>query len=43
MGGCVSTPDKGGEERSDEVDKLLREDCEQLKWECKILLLGPLS
>ncbi|KAF8953002.1 guanine nucleotide binding protein, alpha subunit [Flammula alnicola] len=40
MGGCVSTPDRSGKERSDEIDKQLEEDAKKFKRDCKILLLG---
>jgi hypothetical protein len=40
MGGCVSTADQAGKERSDEIDRQLEEDCKRFKRECKILLLG---
>ncbi|KDR69486.1 hypothetical protein GALMADRAFT_104101 [Galerina marginata CBS 339.88] len=40
MGGCVSTADRSGKERSDLIDKQIEEDCKRFKRECKILLLG---
>ncbi|KAF8161674.1 heterotrimeric G-protein alpha subunit, GPA3-like protein [Crassisporium funariophilum] len=40
MGGCVSTADRSGKERSDQIDKQIDEDCKRFKRECKILLLG---
>ena len=43
MGGCVSTADQAGKERSDGIDRQLEEDCKRFKRECKILLLGPSS
>jgi hypothetical protein len=44
MGGCVSTVDQAGKVRSEEIDKLIKDDSERFKRECKILLLGtPLS
>lgn len=43
MGGCVSTPDHSGKERSDLIDKELEEDSKRFKRECKILLLGNLT
>lgn len=44
MGGCLSTVDRVGKERSDAIDKMIEEDQKRFKRECKILLLGtPLS
>ena len=43
MGACVSTADRAGKARSDEIDKQLEEDHKRLKRECKILLLGESS
>jgi guanine nucleotide-binding protein subunit alpha len=43
MGGCVSTADQAGKEKSAEIDRQLEEDCKRLKRECKILLLGASS
>ncbi|KAG5350473.1 guanine nucleotide-binding protein subunit alpha [Termitomyces sp. Mn162] len=40
MGGCLSTPDRAGKERSDAIDKQLEDDNKKFKKECKILLLG---
>ncbi|RXW17752.1 hypothetical protein EST38_g8101 [Candolleomyces aberdarensis] len=40
MGGCVSTADRAGKARSDEIDKQIEEDNKRFKRECKILLLG---
>ncbi|KAF8880345.1 heterotrimeric G-protein alpha subunit, GPA3-like protein [Gymnopilus junonius] len=40
MGGCMSTPDRSGKERSDMIDKQIEEDNKRFKRECKILLLG---
>ena len=41
MGGCVSTVDQAGKKSAEMViDKLPEEGCDQLKRECKILLLG---
>ncbi|KAF8956362.1 heterotrimeric G-protein alpha subunit, GPA3-like protein [Flammula alnicola] len=40
MGGCISTVDRSGKERSDLIDKQIEEDCKRFKRECKILLLG---
>lgn len=40
MGGCVSTVDQAGKVRSEEIDKLIKDDSERFKRECKILLLG---
>ncbi|KAG6876547.1 hypothetical protein C0992_012470 [Termitomyces sp. T32_za158] len=40
MGGCLSTPDRTGKDRSAAIDKLLEEDNKKFKKECKILLLG---
>ena len=42
MGGCVSTVDQAGKARSEEIDKLIKDDSERFKRECKILLLGSL-
>ena len=44
MGGCVSTIFQAGKVRSEEIDKMIKDDSERFKRECKILLLGtPLS
>ena len=44
MGGCVSAVDQARKVRSEEIDKLIKDDSERFKRECKILLLGtPLS
>ena len=44
MGGCVSTVDQAGKVRSEEIDKLIKDDSKRFKRECKILLLRtPLS
>jgi guanine nucleotide-binding protein G(i) subunit alpha len=44
MGGCVSTVDQAGKDRSDQIDRVIKDDSERFKRECKILLLGiPLS
>lgn len=40
MGGCVSTADRAGKARSDEIDRQIEEDNRRFKRECKILLLG---
>ncbi|KAF7416209.1 Guanine nucleotide-binding protein alpha-2 subunit [Pleurotus ostreatus] len=40
MGGCMSTSDRAGRQRSDEIDKMIEEDSKRFKKECKILLLG---
>ncbi|KAF9521784.1 heterotrimeric G-protein alpha subunit, GPA3-like protein [Crepidotus variabilis] len=40
MGGCVSTADRAGKERSDAIDRKIEEDQKRFKRECKILLLG---
>ncbi|TFK20026.1 heterotrimeric G-protein alpha subunit, GPA3-like protein [Coprinopsis marcescibilis] len=40
MGGCVSTADRSGKARSDEIDRQIDEDNKRFKRECKILLLG---
>lgn len=40
MGGCVSTGDRSGKERSDAIDRQIEEDSKRFKRECKILLLG---
>jgi len=40
MGGCLSTVDRVGKERSDAIDKMIEEDQKRFKRECKILLLG---
>ncbi|KAL0955378.1 hypothetical protein HGRIS_001626 [Hohenbuehelia grisea] len=40
MGGCMSTADRAGKVRSDQIDKQLEEDSKKFKRECKILLLG---
>jgi guanine nucleotide-binding protein subunit alpha len=43
MGGCVSTADRAGKARSDEIDRQIEEDNRRFKRECKILLLGESS
>ena len=44
MGGCVSTIDQEGKERSAKIDEEIENDAKRFKRECKILLLGtPLS
>ena len=40
MGGCVSTVDRAGKERSDMIDKEIEDHSKRFKRECKILLLG---
>jgi guanine nucleotide-binding protein subunit alpha len=40
MGGCVSTVDRAGKERSDLIDKEIEDHSKRFKRECKILLLG---
>ena len=40
MGGCISTVDRVGKERSAAIDKMIEEDQKRFKRECKILLLG---
>ena len=40
MGGFVSKVDRSAKERSDAIDRQLKEDGKQLKKEHKILLLG---
>ncbi|KAF9047892.1 heterotrimeric G-protein alpha subunit, GPA3-like protein [Panaeolus papilionaceus] len=40
MGGCVSTADRAGKDRSDLIDRQLEDDSKRFKRECKILLLG---
>jgi guanine nucleotide-binding protein G(i) subunit alpha len=40
MGGCVSTVDQAGKVRFEEIDKLIKDDSEHYKRDCKILLLG---
>lgn len=42
MGGCVSTVDRAGKERSDMIDKEIEDHSKRFKRECKILLLGKL-
>lgn len=36
----MSTSDRAGRQRSDEIDKMIEEDSKRFKKECKILLLG---
>ncbi|KAJ6502277.1 G-protein alpha subunit [Mycena sanguinolenta] len=40
MGACISLPDRASKARNDKIERLLDEDLERYKRECKILLLG---
>ncbi|KAF7363677.1 Heterotrimeric G-protein alpha subunit [Mycena sanguinolenta] len=40
MGACISLPDLASKARNDKIERLLDEDLERYKRECKILLLG---
>ena len=44
MGGCVSTVDQAGKDRSEEIDRMIKYDDKHFNRDCKVLLLGtPLS
>ena len=43
MGGYISTVEQTEKAKSDEIDRILEEDCQQFKKELKILVLGSSS
>ena len=40
MGLCISSDEKAEKDHSQNIDRMLEEDFQKLKRECKILLLG---